>query len=484
MRDTHTDLTGALARFASTLRMADVPANVKADARRLLLDSIGCMIAATQTRIAPIALGLADFMGDGKVASIVGRKRRTSLAGALYANGRLANCMDLDETFPVGHHFGVAAVAAALALAEERKATGSQFLQAVIAGYELGGRVASASGPPVIVKDGRPAGLPVVYSFSSSMVFAAAGSAIQLESQSESLARQTLGIAGSNTPAPVANKWAELPDLPDCKYGDAGWAALAGVFAARSAGLDATGLPAILDGERSLIRVCGTDRVDLDALLGGFGSRWMLNDVTYKPWPTCRWTHQPLTALIKAAAKANIGAQQIKRIVIGTNLLLCTPRFINPKPRTFSSRQFSIPHAVAMALLHIPVGLAWLEEERDNDPIVRELREKVSVEHWEPADAFTNHIVRGQIRNMPARAMIVMRDGTRFEAETEFALGDPWTTETAYSDKHVVEKFRIATRLSTARANELIEAVMNVEVQPDVEPIASMLRDLDPNRSK
>ncbi|QOZ66639.1 hypothetical protein [Bradyrhizobium arachidis] len=47
--------------------------------------------------------------------------------------------MDLDETFPVRHHFGAGAVVAALALAAVRKATGSQFLQGLIAGYELGG---------------------------------------------------------------------------------------------------------------------------------------------------------------------------------------------------------------------------------------------------------------------------------------------------------------------------------------------------------
>ncbi|RXH29728.1 hypothetical protein XH99_12950 [Bradyrhizobium nanningense] len=127
MDSTYTDLTGALARFASSLDLADVPTDVKADARRLLLDSIGCILAAARTRMAPIVHGLAEVLGEGNVASIAGRKQRASLAGALYANGRLAKCMDLDETFPVGHHFGAGAVVAALALAEVRKATGSQF---------------------------------------------------------------------------------------------------------------------------------------------------------------------------------------------------------------------------------------------------------------------------------------------------------------------------------------------------------------------
>ncbi|MFK4719292.1 2-methylcitrate dehydratase PrpD [Bradyrhizobium niftali] len=477
MLDTSFDLTSSLARFTSTLNISDVPANIKAEACRLLLDSIGCMIAATRTRIAPIAYGAADFLGNGDVASVVGRKQRASLAGALYANGRLAHCMDLDETFPVDHHFGAAAVVAALALAEMHKATGSRFLQAVIAGYELGGRVASALGLPIFSMERHLSGFPVLYSCSAPVVFAAAGAAIQLETQDETLARQTLGIAGSNTPLPTTGMWSSSEiDLPDCKYADVGWAALAGVFAAHSAALGATGFSTIFDGDRGLIKMSGTDHFNPDTLVGGFGSRWMLAEIAYKPWPMSRWTHHPLTALVKAVGKASFDVQQIERVVIGTNVLACTQRFSNPNPRTFSSRQWSIPHAVAMVLLGVPVGPAWLDPAQDDNRDVRSLREKVSIEHWGPASAFANHIKREQWREMPARAVIVMRDGTHLEAETEFALGDPWTSDTAYGNEHIIEKFRAVSGLSTARANDVVQAALNIEVQPDVEAIVSVLR--------
>lgn len=477
MLDSSFDLTSSLARFASTLNLGDVPADIKAEARRLLLDSIGCMIAATRTRMAPIAYGVAEFFGNGDVASVVGREQRASLAGALYANGRLANCMDLDETFPVDHHFGSAAVVAALALAEMHKATGSQFLQAVITGYELGGRVASALGLPMLFTEESLSGFPVLYSWCAPAVFAATGAAIQLETQDETLARQTLGIAGSNTPLPTTQMWSSSTlDLPDCKYADAGWAAFAGVFAAQSATLGATGFSTIFDGDRGLIKMSGTDRFNPDTLVGGFGSRWMLADITYKPWPMCRWAHHPLTALVKAVGKASIDVQQIERVVIGTNVLACSPRFSNPAPRSFSSRQWSIPHAVAMVLLGIPVGPAWLDPAQDDNQDVRVLREKVSIEHWGPADAFASHITREQWRNMPARVMIGMRDGTRLEAETAFALGDPWTIDTAYGDEHIIEKFRAVSGLSTARANEVVQAALNIEAQPDVEAIVTLLR--------
>ncbi|MCC8977856.1 MmgE/PrpD family protein [Bradyrhizobium acaciae] len=477
MTNSFTDVTGTLARFASTLDLRNVPAAIKAEARRLLLDSIGCMTAATRTRMAPIAHRLADFMGVGNVASVVGRKQHASLAGALYANARLGNCMDLDETFPVGHHFGMAAVVTALALAEERNANGSQFLQAVITGYELGGRVASALGLPMLFTEGQLSGFPDVYSCSASVVFAATGAAIQLEAQDEALARQSLGIAGSNTPLPTTGMWASSTiDLPDCKYADAGWATLAGVFAARSAGFGATGFSAIFDGDRGLIKMSGTDRFDPDNLIGGLGSRWMLADITYKPWPTCRWTHHPLTALLKALDNRNLSTDEIKEVVIGANVFLCTPRFRNPSPRTFCSRQWSIPHAVAMILLGIPVGPAWLDPAQDDDKNVRTLREKVRIEHWYRANLIQTNTIREQWRNMPAHVTIVLRDGTRLEAQTEYALGDPWTSDTAYGDQQVIEKFRSVSGLSEVRANDVIEAVSDIETQRDVKAIASALR--------
>lgn len=100
MDDHRTDMTGALARFISNLDLVSVPAKVQSEARRLLLDSIGCMLLAARTCIAPVSVQMAEFLGAGDVATIIGCDRRGSTAGALYANGRLANCMDLDETFP------------------------------------------------------------------------------------------------------------------------------------------------------------------------------------------------------------------------------------------------------------------------------------------------------------------------------------------------------------------------------------------------
>jgi 2-methylcitrate dehydratase PrpD len=469
------DVTGELATYCSSLRLADVPSPIAHAAKLLLLDSLGCIIAATGTPVAPVARASTTMFGSGDEATVAGRSGRGSLAAAIYANGRLANCMDLDETFPVGHHFGVGAVVAALALAEAHQRSGKDVLLALVAGYELGGRIASANGAPMYVEDGRVTGYPDLYGFSGSVAFAAAAAGIKLFDLDPAVARQALGLAGSNTPVPVMSKWSEAVDLPDCKYCDAGWCSLAGVFAVQAARLGMTGFDNILDGNRGLIRMLGTETFDRQSLVGGLGERWMLADLTYKPWPTCRWTHQPLTALAKALRQEPVDWRQVRRITIGTNLLLCTPRFRNAQPRTFCSRQFSIPHMVTMAVLGIPPGPQWLDERQDADPRVQPLRNKIVVEHWDRGDAFAHDIVHGQVRRMPARVTIELEGGRSVSADTEFALGDPWDPATAYDDAAVIDKFRVVTGLDAGAVDRIVDAALALESQPDVAVFAEAM---------
>lgn len=469
------NLTETLARFAVDLKLEDVPADVVMNAKRLLLDTLGAIMAATRTRMAPIAYQAGRMLGSGDEATLAGSKSRASLGSAIYVNARLGNCMDLDETFPVGHHFGIGAVVAALALAEAHKLTGRDLLLAIITGYELGGRLACAAGPPMFIEDGRVTGYPTLYGFSATVVFAAAGAAIKLLGLDHEQALHTLGIAGPTTPVPVMSKWSESVDLPDIKYAEAGWCTLAGVLAAVTAKEGATGFVNILDGDRGLMRMCGASHLDQDALVGELGYRWMLRDITYKPWPTCRWTHHPMTALATILREHVIDPAEVEAVRIKTNRLLCTPRFSNPKPQSFCSRQFSVPHGVAMMLLDVPVGPKWLDVARDDDALVAELREKVEMLHFDKGDAFAQHIVNGQTRRMPAEVAVVMRGGAVYEAETEFALGDPWHPNTAYNDAIVSEKFKTATGMPRDRADTLIGAIGRLEQLNDISALTSAL---------
>src|SRR5258708_1259959 len=147
--------TRVLSAYVSGLSLEDVPEHVRHEAKRLVLDTLGCLIAGVDCEIGSIASTMAGWFGGQSRATIAGRQSRGSVLGAIYANARTANALDFDETFPVGAHFGSAGVAAALALAEELGLSGAEMLLATVAGYELAGRVASYIGPVVHIDSGR-----------------------------------------------------------------------------------------------------------------------------------------------------------------------------------------------------------------------------------------------------------------------------------------------------------------------------------------
>ena len=113
-----TTLTQTLADFTVQTRFDDLPQPVVHEAKRLLLDTIGCALGAIDTPSGQIALDYVNMLGGTPHASVIGSSKRSSATAAAYANARLANVLDADDTFPTSTHFGNATVFSALALAE------------------------------------------------------------------------------------------------------------------------------------------------------------------------------------------------------------------------------------------------------------------------------------------------------------------------------------------------------------------------------
>src|ERR1700688_264224 len=208
--------TRVLSDYVGGLSLEAVPEHVRHEAKRLVLDTLGCLIAGVGCEIGSIASTMAAWFGGQSRATIAGAQARGSVLGAIYANARTANALDFDETFPVGAHFGSAGVVAALALAERLGLSGPEMLLAAIAGYEFARRVASYIGPVVHIEGGRVVGFPDVWGVAAPVVFAAAAATAKARQYEPSLFQQAMGLAGSNAPLPVGAQWSSAVDLPNC----------------------------------------------------------------------------------------------------------------------------------------------------------------------------------------------------------------------------------------------------------------------------
>ncbi|MCP1909575.1 2-methylcitrate dehydratase PrpD [Bradyrhizobium elkanii] len=471
-------LTEQLARFAASLTLERVPGAVKHEARRFALDTLACVIAGAHSQLAPPILQATTFFGAGCEATLAGHgRKRSSAIAASYGNGRLANCLDFDETYPGGQvaglHFGGSIFAEALASCEQAELATGDLLLAIICGYEVAGRIADI-GTQMDLQDGRVIGVPEVYGFELEATVGAAAAAGRLLNHSPAEMEHAFGVAATSAATPHGPVWARHVVAPNSRYFDSGWAAMTGGFAARAVRGGVTSLPAIFDGKPSIFTMVGSRHVDPDGLVGELGSRWALENLTYKPWPCCRAMHRMLWALGKARATFPFELCDIEEIVVGAHLPGLSRRWLNDSPGDGVARQFSIPHAIALFLLGVPPGPEWVSERWGADPVAAALRGKVRYEEYAPAARHAAHFVRGGYRQIPCFVEVKTADRTA-RGKVEFTWGDPWTVDTRFTDDDIVAKFRTATGLPAALADPVIDTLLTGKAGGHLSPILDAL---------
>jgi 2-methylcitrate dehydratase PrpD len=290
-----------------------------------------------------------------------------------------------------------------------------------------------------------------VWGIATPIVYAAAGASTRMLRFDPELTAEAWGLAGSNSPIPIGAKWSVAVDLPNTKYCDAGWCSLVGVTGALSARFGSTGLTSLLDDGNGLLRMVSATHPAREKLFTDLGSRWCVNEIGYKEWPSCGLIEGPMRLLRELVREHPIDAASIDRIEVEAGSAILVPRFTNPDPSTFVSLQFNMPHAAAMLLLQIPVGPDWLSTELAAREDVAALRRKVTMsEHREPWPT------KG--RKRPCSVRITAGSQSWF-AET--LTNDSQPADPPWDDARVIAKFK--SLVGAAEASRIVDEVMNIE---------------------
>src|SRR3954465_15982507 len=133
--------TEAIVEFADELRHAALTDEVRHYARRHLLDTVGVMIAGAGGEVATRAEAVLAAVRPAGRIPVPGRARRADLIDAAFLGGTAAHGIELDDGYTKGSvHPGCtvvpAVVPAGLWAGYIRKASGSQLIEALVAGYE------------------------------------------------------------------------------------------------------------------------------------------------------------------------------------------------------------------------------------------------------------------------------------------------------------------------------------------------------------
>jgi 2-methylcitrate dehydratase PrpD len=450
----------ALADFAAGLRYDDIPPQVRDLAKLLILDALGCGLAATGFDFAKATLSGAQALGGNGPCAVIGSAVRLPLRDAAMVNGVLLHGLDFDDSNFLGIlHPTVASLPAALGVGQVRSASGRDMLTAYVAGMETAIRIGAAARGLFHHIGFHATGL--VAHFSSAVV---AGKLMGLDAAALVRAQ---GITASTSAAVQVF----LEEGAWTKRLHPAWGAVAGITAAGLAQHGFFGPTRAYEGRFGFFEThvqAHLPEVDYARITDGLRSEWTLLETAVKPYPACHFAHGCAEAAIRLHRRLGLRQADIAHVVAAiprqTLPIIAEPVARKRRPANDYDAKFSAQFITASCLLHGRFGLAELNPEALRDPGTLALAAKVECVA-DPDTAFPEYNSGG-----------VAVTTTGGETHREYVRVNLGMGERAMSKAEIVAKYRASAQLafSAAQVARLEQAVLQLE-DADADTLASAL---------
>ena len=439
-------LTKTLCGHLAAAQFGDLGDRARSEARRGVLDWIGCALAGSGHRTITTRLGVLQETSGQPAATVLGRKLKLGLLDAPLANGQMGHVLDYDDTHMGGVvlHTSSPVLAALLALAERAPVSGEAFMLAYAVGFEAG------------VRAGRTApghhkgGWHLTGTLGSIAAGAACGRLLSLDAQRMTYA---LGIAATQAGGMQQNRGTM------CKSFHAGKAASNGVLAALLAerGFDST--QEIIEGKRGFARIY-SDTAEPEHLTVGLGQRWLIESNGHKPYACGVVLHPLIDAVIAIRNRAAIDPAAVDEIALRVHPLVLSITGV-VEPATGLQSKFSTLHSAAVALIDGAAGTEQYSDARAADPMVAALRRKVKP------------VADDTLRKDEAHASIVA-GGRRHDAHVAHASG---TADNPMSDAAIEAKFlaNATPVIGAESAKRAAAQAWALDTLPDVRALIALL---------
>lgn len=447
------DYLDTFSGFAANIHYETLGADIQEQVGWILADTVGAMVAGSAE---PELRALAAKQGPGSAAPLVGLGRRATADVAALVNGTAGTFLEMDEgnRFSRGHP-AVHVIPAAMALSQERGASASVFLSALVTGYEVGSRLGAAS-----------ALRGAMHPHGTWGTVAAAAACARIADMDPSAMRETINIGSSLTTATSKQTMLE-GGLVRNVY--AGLSNRNGLLALQ---LAESGFTGERDGLSSLLGKIISEKFDTQSLLEGLGSDWHLMRNYFKLHSCCRYNHGTLDALDQLGALGTLPeAADIARIDVSTYNLAAELK--DKAPRNTLAAKFSVPFAVATRLVNGSSALASFTWDAVRDPAVLALAQKVEVSE-DPS------MTRRLPLERPAKVVITLNNGTQVTGEAGVNRGDD---AVPYTREELRHKFMDLTQRvwPADHAHAVLEATLGLAAMKVELPEWTTLLDRAPN---
>ncbi len=438
-------ITAAMSRWAAQLEYNQLGDKAVHEARRYLLDSLGCALGGYRQEDALHALAVLDEIANAGSATILGSGKKTDVVSAALANALMVRVMDYNDIYwqqDPSHPSDI--IPAAMACAERQGTGGVELIVGIILGHEFEMRLCEAAFPGIRERGWHHATLTA---FVSPIV---AGRMLRLTWEQ---IQHAIGISASHhctLGAVTAGKLTMMKNTVDPM------ATQAGVMAALLAEQGYSGPEHVIDGKEGLVHCMGPEW-KLELLTEGLGESWRIERCGMKAFPTEALTHAPISAVLKLVREHDLEPDQIEKVYI-RSLARAADILADPSkydPRSKETADHSLPYVIAAAIVDRQVTPAQFEPEKIMDAKIREQLNKVEVVADPDIEAVFPEL---------QRVIVSVRttDEREFKEQLDYPKGDP---RNPLTDQEIEEKFDAlaAPVLSDDARARLKDAVWNLE---------------------
>ena len=449
------EYTKKLADFCTSLEYKEIPPEIISKAKQCLLDWIGIVLRAS---IHPQGIKIGGFVKkirSIKCSTLLGFDFKASPMDAAFVNGTLTEILELqDGTAIGGGHPSSSVIPAAVAIAEKEGSNGRDLITSIVVGYEAMIRVGRAMHPSHLWRGFLATG--TVGTIGSAV---AVGKLLKFDSK---LMENAIGIAGFLTPVCTGdNLWGGYT----CKPIHGGQAAKTGIECAWLAEIGFTGCP--LEGGPRKKGFCNilSDNPNLESMVEELGRKYMLNYHYFKPYACCRIAHPSVEGALNLVQKYDLKPEDIIKVNIRTYDFAASTlgQAYTNIMSGFNYCQFSIPYAVAVAVIDRHVNPEQFSEQRVNDFNLHEFAKKVTV------------IEDSSLNLFPEKRPAIIEIETKtnkFSCRVDYPKGD---YRNPLSEEELIEKFKVNSKfvLDVKKIEKLIVMIREIE---SIENISKIFR--------
>jgi 2-methylcitrate dehydratase PrpD len=454
-------VTRKLSEFTAALRFDQLPHEVVERTRLLVMDHVGIALRARHAADLNDAMShtLAKLGMDAGSASVIGDERGYAPPAAALYNGNLAHSLDFDDTHARGSiHPSAPIVPAAFAAAEMAGANGRDIIAGIVAGYEVQIRLSIALQPSEHYARG-------FHPTATCGVFGAAAAAARVFGLSADHIANAFGLCGSQ----AAGSMQFLLDGAWNKPFHTGYAAMGGLMAASFAADGFRGAGQALEGKAGFLQAYAPNS-DHQAAVADLGEKFETMEIAVKPYPSCRYGHAAMDALIELRAANDIDYQDIESVEVGLPRtgwnLIGDPENDKQNPKNYVDGQFSMPFVAAVAIRDGKMGWdSYAPHLKDDNTLALCKRIRSVVDPKVEAE-FPAHM-GGLVR--------VHTGSGKFEKMVVIARGEP---ENFLSAAEMRGKFDDLTRpyLSETERDTLAGALLRLDECTDMRALLALTR--------